>query len=405
MELDDVFLKIDDSKEDIISFFKSIISIPSIGPDNGGNGEHDVAVKLMEYVKGFQHVDLVELPQDGCLRSSVIVRKEGKKKGTVWIISHIDTVGIGKPEEWEHPPFEVFVDGDRIYGRGAEDNGQGMAAGLFAALPFKDAELNGKSLGIAMVADEETGSVYGVRHLLENSDLFTKDDFIIVPDWGSPEGKLIDISEKHIVWVKVTVKGKQTHGSTPQKGLNAFRVSTFFLSDLLTKLSEKFSAANDLFRPSVSTFEPTKKEIGSDNVNIIPGTDVFYIDCRILPQYDPEDVVDFMRNVAKEHSEKTGASISVDLIQCTASGPSSSTGTPEFDELCKAIKAVTGKEAKGAGIGGGTCANFFRLKGLNAYTWSSEGGTLHKPNEYVLISNVITDAKVFAKLFYNLCLK
>ena len=40
---------------------------------------------------------------------------------------------------------------------------------------------------------------------------------------------------------------------------------------------------------------------------------------------------------------------------------------------------------------------------MNAYVWECGGGTLHQPNEHVLISNMITDAKVYANLFYRLC--
>ena len=57
------------------------------------------------------------------------------------------------------------------------------------------------------------------------------------------------------------------------------------------------------------------------------------------------------------------------------------------------------------GIGGGTCANFFRLKGMNAYVWGSDGGTLHQPNEYVVIKTMMDDAKAFAAMMYNMCVR
>ena len=54
-------------------------------------------------------------------------------------------------------------------------------------------------------------------------------------------------------------------------------------------------------------------------------------------------------------------------------------------------------------MSGGTCANFFRLRGLDAYVWQSEGGTLHAPNEYVTVDHLLTDAKVYASLIHRLC--
>ena len=55
--------------------------------------------------------------------------------------------------------------------------------------------------------------------------------------------------------------------------------------------------------------------------------------------------------------------------------------------------------------GGATCANFFRLAGHDAYVWETGGGTLHGPNEYVEIQNIINDAKVFATMFWKLCVR
>ena len=53
------------------------------------------------------------------------------------------------------------------------------------------------------------------------------------------------------------------------------------------------------------------------------------------------------------------------------------------------------------GIGGGTVAAFFRRAGLPAAVWMTQTDTAHQPNEYCLISNIMTDAKVFACLYLN----
>ena len=129
------------------------------------------------------------------------------------------------------------------------------------------------------------------------------------------------------------------------------------------------------------------------------------MDMRILPVYPVDEVLDFVRAVASEHAERTGAGISVEVIQCEPAGRKSSTDTVGFNALCDAVESVTGNRPEAVGVGGGTCANFFRLDGFDAYVWQCGGGTLHAPNEYVEMSNLMTDAKVFATLFYNLCVR
>jgi succinyl-diaminopimelate desuccinylase len=76
-----------------------------------------------------------------------------------------------------------------------------------------------------------------------------------------------------------------------------------------------------------------------------------------------------------------------------------------FRSLSDAVEYVTGSKPVPSGTGGATCANFFRLAGFDAYVWQCGGGTLHGPNEHVVISNLMTDCKVFAALFYSLCLE
>ena len=405
MSLENILKKIDDSREEITKDLMDMIRIPSIGPANGGAGEGERADYLMSLLKDYDDVERVEIDDTdypGVKRPSILAVKKGKKKGTVWIIAHIDTVLPGNLDDWRYPPFEPHLEDGKVYGLGAEDNGQAVIASIYASRFFKKGELNGHSIGIALVSDEETTSEMGIGQLIRMGR-FSKDDIILVPDWGSPGSSMIDVAEKHLLWVKVSIKGKQTHGSTPNKGLNAYRIGGKFMTDLLEDLGKRYGKLNDLFKPPMSTFEPTKSSATVGNVNTIPGYYEFWIDCRILPDYDPGEIYQHMVDFADEQSKITGATITVEKEQMTFSGPPSAIDTPEYKEFCESIRSVTGIDVKAAGIGGGTCANFFRLKDMNAYVWETEGGNLHQPNEFVRIDSIITDAKVYASFFYRMC--
>ena len=407
MTLERILRSIDDSRDDIVNDLMNMIRIPAIGPANGGIGENDRADFLQTLLRGFddiRRVDVDDADYPGVNRPSILAVKKGKKKGTVWIIAHMDTVLPGDLNDWRHPPFEPFLEDGKVYGLGAEDNGQAVIASIYASRFFEGVELKGRSLGIALVADEETTSEMGIGHLVRGG-YFSKDDVIIVPDWGSPGSSMVDVAEKHLLWVKIAVKGKQTHGSTPNKGINAYRVGARFLTELLDDIEKDYGNRNELFKPPVSTFEPTKCSPTVGNVNTIPGYYEFWLDCRILPEYDPEEIYQRMCSLAEESSKRTGAEISVIKEQMTFSGRESSIDTPEYRKFKESIMEITGIDVQASGIGGGTCANFFRLDGLDAYVWESEGGSLHQPNEFVRIDNIITDAKVFATFFYRLCVE
>ena len=403
--LEEILDQIDGSMDDMVRTMIEMIRIPALAPMNGGDGESRKADYLQSQLIGFDTVERVDVPDDldpGVMRSNIIARKNGKKAGTVWIIAHMDVVPAGDPELWDNPPFDpVYRDG-RVYGRGTEDNGQSVVSAMFASRFFPKGELEGMSLGVVYVADEETTSVKGICHLLKQG-YFSKDDVIMVPDWGSPGGSMVEVAEKNILWLKFEIEGKTSHASAPGRGINAYRVSTVLLMDLLESFPERFGDRDEMFLPPESTFEPTKRPATVENINTIPGHDEFYMDIRLLPKYTPDEVVAFAREIADVYEKDTGAKITITPVQSHTSGKVSSTDSIGYRALSDAIESVIGKAPRAVGVGGGTCANFFRDEGLDAYVWQVGGGTLHAPNEYVVMDNLMLDAKVFATLYYRLC--
>ena len=70
-----------------------------------------------------------------------------------------------------------------------------------------------------MVADEETGSRYGLGYLLESRrDLFSDGDLIVVPDAGNEQGTMIEVAEKSVLWLRFTVQGTSCHRQHPPEG-------------------------------------------------------------------------------------------------------------------------------------------------------------------------------------------
>ncbi len=165
----------------------------------------------------------------------------------------------------------------KLYGLGSEDNGQALIAGLFAAetLMSMGVEME-RSLGLVLVADEEMGNERGIKFLLKEG-VFKPGDIMFVPDHGTPRGDEVEIAEKHILWLKFTVTGKQVHASRPDLGINAMRVGSELIVFLQDFLHRKYSARDDLFNPNRCTFEPTKRLQTVGNVNTIPGEDVFLL--------------------------------------------------------------------------------------------------------------------------------
>ena len=307
----------------------------------------------------------------------------------------MDTVAEGDLTLWKYPPFKATIEGDKIYGRGTCDNGQGGISSLFALRYFLDNpnELQ-NNIGVILVSDEEAGSKYGIDYVLKNRN-FTKDDKFIVPDFGTPTGDSVEVAEKGMMWLKITVVGQQCHASTPDAGKNAHRLARELEMRIDRNLHSKFNATDNEFTVPVSTFEPTKVEPGTTSINIIPGKESFYFDMRILPKYTVDEVFTEVKRTTDQFSKETGVGVLLEPVN--KANPSSNTpeGGEFVQKFIESVKKLRGIDVKRVGIGGGTCGAFFRNKGLDTIVWGTLDETEHMPNEYAKLSNVFGDAEVF----------
>lgn len=397
--------RIDRFRDQMIDLQIRLCAIPAIAPTSGGEGEAAKAEFLAGFLKdnGFQDVTLIKAPDldaPSGYRPNILAYVKGQSSArTVWVMTHMDVVPPGDLSQWKGDPFKAWVEKGRIYGRGVEDNQQDMVASLFAAKALRaEGIIPAYDIGIALVADEETGSTKGIDYVLRKHKAFRKQDLIIVPDAGDEKGTMIEVAEKSILWLKVKTVGKQAHGSTPEKGINSFKAASYLIA-ALNGLYKTYAGRDKLFDPPISTFEPTKKEANVPNINTIPGEDIFYMDSRILPKYPVEAVEKTIRKIAAGIERKFKVKISVEVHQSAPAAPPTPTQAPVVLALKKAVKAVYRKEARAKGIGGGTVAAVFRRAGFHAACWSKHDETAHQPNEYCVIDNMLGDAKVFAHIF------
>ena len=79
----------------------------------------------------------VEMLYNNPERPNVLARLEGNgSKEPLLIMAHTDVVNVD-PEKWIFPPFSATVDGGYVYGRGAVDDKDNLAAALMVMLELK----------------------------------------------------------------------------------------------------------------------------------------------------------------------------------------------------------------------------------------------------------------------------
>jgi acetylornithine deacetylase len=109
-------------------------------------------------------------------------------------------------------PHEPYIDGNRLYGRGAYDMKAGLAAIMLVGAAARERSLRGDVI-VTAVADEENAS-FGTTGVLKR----WRADAAIVTE---PTELKVCVAHKGFVWLEATTVGRAAHGSRPDEGIDA----------------------------------------------------------------------------------------------------------------------------------------------------------------------------------------
>jgi acetylornithine deacetylase/succinyl-diaminopimelate desuccinylase-like protein len=165
--------------------------------------------------------------------------KAGSASPTLLIYGHYDVMPVEPAQAWKHPPFEPFVDEQRIYARGAsDDKGQ-----FFAVLSALHAWLKGTgrlplNVKVLLEGEEEELSP-NLDQILTNNQERLKCDGILVADMGGldPRVPLVMYGTRGNLAIEVTVNGPSkdlhsgTYGGAVDNPLNVLTRLTAALQD------------------------------------------------------------------------------------------------------------------------------------------------------------------------------
>lgn len=173
-----------------IAELSSLVRIPSVSWD-GFDSEQvqrsaEAAKALIEGIGVFDRVELARAPIDeNTLGHPALLatRKAKNGKPTILLYAHHDVQPPGQDADWDSPPFEPTVRGDRLYGRGAADDKAGIMAHVAAIRAF--VATVGEDFDLGLVAffegEEEFGSRSFASFITENRDKLAA-DVIVVAD-------------------------------------------------------------------------------------------------------------------------------------------------------------------------------------------------------------------------------
>lgn len=318
------------------------------------------------------------------LKSPLI--KNRKKRPSLLLTPHIDTVPIGKG--WTCDPLGAQIKNGRIYGRGASDDKGNLACCLEVMRSLcEDKVILDYDLIMAATVDEETGSHHGIIPLLEKDIL--RPGAALILDADNADAIII---QKGLLHCRIKVRGKKAHGAYNWRGINAIEVAARIINRLK---AHKFEYVRHplLRKPSVNI----GKIHGGDKVNIVADFCEFALDLRFLPKTRPETVLKEIHRIIK--TETKTYQLEIDSLQAPY----------EITRKHPLVRAYTqagrrlGVDVKIKGSEGATVMTFFGRHGIPAFaTGYGTPGTAHTTDEFAELRTYYKGARILEYFVKNL---
>ncbi len=186
---------------------------------------------------------------------------------------HLDTVDVGDPARWHHPPYAGVIENGVLHGRGACDMKGGLAAMVYGAKALLEAgaDLRG-TLYVVGVVQEEPCEGLGMRVLIEEENI--QPDYVVL---GEPSNFQVMVGQRGRVEMRISVRGKAAHASSPALGQNAVHNAARLIFGL--ELLSARLATDPFLGPG--TLAVTEIESQAASRNALPDCCTFFVDRRL----------------------------------------------------------------------------------------------------------------------------
>lgn len=206
------------------------------------------------------------------------------QRPTLLLNAHIDTVKA--VASWTRPPHEPAIEGDRLYGLGANDCGGGLVTLL---MTYRKMLSRPRAYNIIYLAsaEEEVSGRNGVARALP---LLPKVSVAVV---GEPTGLQPAIAERGLMVVDGYADGVSGHAAR-NEGVNAIYEA---LDDLVWLRDYRFQRFSPLLGPAKMSI--TVVESGTQH-NVVPDKLHFVLDVRTNELYENEELLAFLQGQMKK---------------------------------------------------------------------------------------------------------
>ena len=277
-------------RDTIIQFLRDLCAIPSYDSQIGPVGE--CAAAEMRKL-GF---DEVRFDQMGNILGRI---GNGPKK--LLYDSHIDTVGIGNPDEWQWDPFVGKVENGVFFARGACDE-KGSTPGMIHGLAIaRDLGLLDGYTAYYFGNMEEWCDGIAPHALVEIEGV--RPDYVVI---GEPTRMQVYRGHKGRVEMQIISNGKSAHAASNHLGDNAI----YKLLPIIEKISAMEPELGDDPFLGHGKITVTDMHVQTPSINAVPDQATIFIDRRMTFGETPQSVLDQVQRVVGDRPD-----VKMELLQ------------------------------------------------------------------------------------------
>ncbi|OUS10420.1 hypothetical protein A9Q89_11430 [Gammaproteobacteria bacterium 53_120_T64] len=382
-------------------------------------------------------------------RANIWARLPGGDQPALLLLHHMDVVPAA-PARWQQPPFSGLIDDTYLYGRGALDS---KSLGIFQLQAMLALKAQGKALNRDLIflatADEEAGGQMGLAWLLDKRPELFEGIGGVLNEGGRGDRRGdtlsfgIEVTQKLPLWLRVSARGEPGHGAIPRSESASQRLiaalarleQLVFTAQLLpgvksylNKLAKDFPAPwherllnvealvsspqqmaelrefdHRLYAQLRSTCAITRLQ-ASAKINVVAPEAWAEIDCRLLPNHQPEQALQSITRALGD------ASLQITPLLSFEPGISA-----QEHFLYRALEQNLAERFPAATIvprmtAGFTDSHFFREKGIPAYGFipvildAEQARGIHGDNEKISLQNLRFGRDFMTKLVTQICL-
>lgn len=309
-------------------------------------------------------------------KMNVVVRYHGTgKRKPLLLLAHLDVVEA-KRTDWSLDPFVLTEKDGFFYGRGTIDDKAQTAIWMTTLIRFKRENFQpDRDIIMALTADEEGGGPYnGANWLVKNRRELIDAEFALNEggwgdlDHGRHVSNNLQVSEKYVATYRLEVKNKGGHSSLPVPDNAIYRLAEALVRLSKYKFPSQINAVTKVYLEQMAKVAPPAQAAvmnaaaqgsagaieqiadsstqmnatlrttcvatmldGGHAINALPQLAGAIVNCRVLPDMKPEEVLATLKRVVSDDQ------VSITPVGEIEAGPAS----PLRPDLMKAAAGIT----------------------------------------------------------------